>query len=355
MATDYLVFIHGVSMRSSIEPPTYADELFSFIQNAVTRLAQGNVAPKLVKVPLYWGSVSEAAENELLGEYRASPYWQKFWFRELREGMLLQFIGDIALYLSRYFGGRIADKLMKDAQSVLGSPQSLKPDSPDRFHLIGHSMGTIILFDLLFSARWDQEGVPGHDSVMAIREAIYGVEPAWEKGIQLASITTMGAPLGLFSLINVDNSTVEQKNGKGEIINTHDITPRLQLMLERMTSKLKGRKVPWLNFAHPGDALAYPLVPLIPKLVDGDRKYIETEDILLDDAEWTDHIAELARNTPAAILNSGNAHLSYMTSHQVAEKVARVILQTTAAVSSTTSTQKTTQPTMNTSGSAGQS
>ena len=354
MATEYLVFIHGVNMRSSIEPPTYADELFTFIQNAVTRLAQGSVAPKLVKVPLYWGSVSQAAENQLLQEYQASPYWQEFWFRGLREGMLLQFTGDLALYLSRYFGGRIADKLMKDALSVLGSPQSLNPDSPDRIHLIGHSLGTIILFDLLFSARWDQEGVPGHDSVMAIREAIYGVEPAWEKGIQLASITTMGSPLGLFSLIDVDNSTVEQKNGKGEIINTHDITPRLQMMLERMTSKLGGRKVPWLNFAHPGDALACPLVPLLPNLVDGDRKYLETEDILLHDTEWTDYLTEPLRNSPAAIWNSGNAHLSYMTSKQVAQKIAQAILQTTAAISSTMSTQETTRPPMNPGGASGQ-
>jgi hypothetical protein len=354
MATDYLVFIHGVNMRSSTEPPTYANELFTLIQNAVTRRSHGKAIPKLVKVPLYWGSVSEAAENELLEEYRASPYWQKFWFRELRERMLLQFTGDIALYLSRYFGGRIADKLMKDAQSVLGSLQSLNPDSPDRLHLIGHSLGTVILFDLLFSARWDQEGVPGHDSVMTIREAIYGVEPAWEKGIQLATITTMGAPLGLFSLINVDNSVVEKRNDKGEIINTHDITPRLQMLLERMTSKLGGRKLPWLNFAHPGDALACPLVPLLPNLVDGDRKYLETEDILLQDTEWTDYLTEPLRKSPAAIWNSGNAHLSYMTSYQVGENVARVILQTTTATSSTTSTQKTTQPPMNPGGASGQ-
>lgn len=330
MATDYLVFIHGVSMRSDVEPPTYADFLFGLIQDAVTRLADGKPAPKLVKIPLYWGSVSQPAEDNLLKQYQASPYWQKFWFRGLREGMLLQFVGDTALYLSRYFGGKVADKLMKDTVAVLGSPQSLNPDSPDRLHLVGHSMGTIILFDLLFSARWDQEGVPGHDSVMTIREAIYGVEPAWEKGIQLASITTMGAPLGIFSLIDVDNSTVEQKNDKGEFINTHDITPRLQLMLERMTSKLEGQKLPWLNFAHPGDALASPLVPIIPNMVDGEGKYIQPEDIILEDTGFTDYLAEPLRDTPAAILNSGNAHQSYLYSPKVAERIARVILKTTS-------------------------
>jgi len=42
--------------------------------------------------------------------------------------------------------------------------EGLKNAQPnDRLHLVTHSWGTVILFDLLFASRWDDEKVPGHD------------------------------------------------------------------------------------------------------------------------------------------------------------------------------------------------
>ena len=112
MATDYIVFIHGVNTREKTEPPTYADALFTLIQKSIAHKVGGSSTRQLVKVPLYWGSEGVAAENDLLHEYQSSPEkWDKFWFKKMRSTMLLEFAGDIALYMSRYVGARVADRL----------------------------------------------------------------------------------------------------------------------------------------------------------------------------------------------------------------------------------------------------
>ena len=328
MATDYIVFIHGVNTRETVEPPTYADALFTLIQASVAHQSHNASEPHLVKAPLYWGSVGIAAEAGLLKEYTySSEKWKKLWFRKMRSGVLLEFSGDVALYMSRYVGAKVADKLKTDMFAQLG-PAILAPNAEDRVHLVAHSLGTVVLFDILFSARWDQEGIPGYESVKAIREGIYGVEPNWTQGIRLASISTMGSPLGLFSLMDIDQSSIEQKDGKNEIVNTHDITPRLQQFLERIPTRLgsEDKRLPWLNFAHPGDPLASPLDPLMPDMVDQDRKYVDVEDVILKNVTLADHIGQLFNNSPLTMLYAGDAHLSYLKSKQVADRIASVIL-----------------------------
>jgi hypothetical protein len=328
MATDYIVFIHGVNTRETVEPPTYADALFALIQASVAQQSHSMSKCHLEKVPLYWGNVGISAEEDLLKEYEYSEEkWKKLWFRKMRSGVLLEFSGDVALYMSRYVGAKVADKLKADLFAQMGSAM-LAPNAEDRLHLVAHSLGTVVLFDILFSARWDQEGIPGYESVKAIREGIYGIEPNWTQGIRLASISTMGSPLGLFSLMDIDQSDVEQKDGKNEIVNTHDITPRLQQFLERIPTRLdsENKRLPWLNFAHPGDPLASPLDPLMPDMVDRDRKYVDVEDVILKNVTLADHIGQLFNNSPLTMLYAGDAHLSYLKSKQVAKSIANVIL-----------------------------
>ncbi len=331
MATDYIVFIHGVNTREQNEPPTYADQLFGLIQASVARKVGNTPTRKLVKVPLYWGSEGITAENQLLQEYKhSSQKWEKFWFKKLRSSVLMEFSGDVALYMSRYVGAKVADKLRTDVFTQIASALQT-PDPDDRLHLVAHSLGTVVLFDILFSARWDQEDIPGHESVKAIREGIYGVEPNWDQGMRLGSISTMGSPLGLFSLMDVDQSNTERKNGKDEVINTHDITPRLQQFLQRLPIRLgkEDKRLPWLNFAHPGDPLASPLDPLMPDMVDQDRKYVVVEDVILKNTTFVDHLCQAFNNSPLTLLNAGNAHMSYLGSKEVAERIARLIVATT--------------------------
>ncbi len=204
----------------------------------------------------------------------------------------------------------------------------------DRLHIVTHSMGTVILFDILFSARWEPDSAPGHVSVAAIRNGLFGVAPNSGQGIRLGSISTMGSPISFFSLLDVNNSMEDAKDpnksmedvkdANGNIISTHDITPRLEKLLFSLYQVL-GKKLPWYNFVHPGDPVAYPLEKLLPQLVDGESKYIDVQDILTHLTSLTDILTEPVSQTFFALLHGGEAHNSYWQSDQVAQQIAQAI------------------------------
>src|SRR5260370_20854070 len=143
--TDYLVFIHGVNTRELRESPHYADSLFHLIQSEMGSDAS------LKSIPLYWGDANLLAEQKLLEMYKQSPSWFQLYFRDFREKQLLQFTGDAALYISRNTGTVVVNTLRDQLTRGLADYQ---PET-DRLHLVTHIMGTVILFDLLFSSRWD--------------------------------------------------------------------------------------------------------------------------------------------------------------------------------------------------------
>ncbi len=279
MVTDYVVFIHGVNTRTNILNPNYADLLFANIQAQVTTTTS---SLHLEKVALYWGNVAKEEEEQLKQIYEQSSTWTQFWFRGVRETLLLQFVGDMALYTSRYAGARIVQALKDQlTHALIGSQPS------DRLHLVTHSFGTIMLFDLLFSSRWDPPDVPGHADIMLIRDALYGLDPNPAHGLRTASVHTMGSPLGLFSLIDVDSS--EQNHPYA----THDVTPRLQKLLLSLAQQREGGRLPWVNFAHPGDPLAYPLDPLLYNIVDGEKRYLAVHDQITPPMAWFEQLLGL--------------------------------------------------------------
>jgi len=318
MPTDYVVFNHGVNTRDTRPQPEYADALFALIQKHF-RQVPGRM---LKKIALYWGDVNKDQEQNLLDAYQGSSIWDKLWFQQLREKQVMQFVGDGALYVSRFGGSRIAEVLEKQMTEGLQQPVS----EEDRLHIVTHSMGTVILFDMLFSARWDPDYAPGHTCVEAFRDTLFGVSPNPTQGIRIGSITTMGSPIGFFSLMDVDQSMNDAKDDKGNIICTHDITPRLQQLLASLYQDL-GRKLPWYNLVHPGDPVAYPLEKLLPQLVDVNKQYIDVYDIPTHLTSLTDFIAEPLSQTLFAILHGGEAHSSYWHSDEVAKNIARAIEQ----------------------------
>ncbi|MBD2099609.1 hypothetical protein H6F94_01675 [Leptolyngbya sp. FACHB-261] len=323
MATDYILFIHGVSTRKDREKPTYADELIAKLQATVGK--QLNLKP----VPLYWGDVNQEAEERLLSQLKDKQgCWEQLWFREFREKQLLQFVGDAALYISRQVGSKVIQQLETQMREQLAGYQP-----QDRLHLVTHSWGTVILFDLLFAARWTDPRIPGHQSAMAIRRRFYGVEPNPEQGIRLASVHTMGSPIALFSLLDVVKGEA-QAAGQPELTApeasrtaSHDITPSLEKLLENLHQELDGKPLPWRNFIHPGDPVAWPLQPLIFSLVDGLRQYLDLQDVVTRDNDGPlEFLARLTNQNPVAgLLNGGNAHGSYWKSQEVARKIIQTI------------------------------
>lgn len=325
MATDYVLFIHGVNTRSERENPEYADKLFDLIQENCDK------SHELKSIPLYWGGVNKNAEEELLNKLKSQDdCWQKLWFKQFRETTLLQFAGDAALYISRTVGSKVVKKLYEDMKKK-GLHNA---GSQDRLHLVTHSWGTVILFDVLFAERWNDEKIEGHEYVRDIRSYFYGVEPHAKDGIRVSSIHTMGSPIALFSLLDVVKGE-KQAAGVPELTEnqarqyaTHDITPNLKELLKNLCKILnenKLPKLPWRNYIHPGDPVAWPLDPLMCSLIDGLSQCIDVKDVVTQ-LEGFDYLTQLISQTPLALLlNGGHAHGSYLTSTKVAQNIAQSI------------------------------
>lgn len=305
MPTDYVLFVHGVKTPSRDSFQKLATTLLNRIQVAI------NDKSRVIK-PIYcfWGDLNWEAQKELKKGLEDSSKWKDYWFRDFRTGQILEFVGDAALYLSRHVGAQVVERLKNDAVSVLkGSTTS------DRLHLITHSWGTIILFDVLFAARWDDPNLPNEtrETVKAIRNVLFGLDPSPQTGVPLASIHTMGSPLALFSLLNISNII----NGNS----THDLSPRLSMLLENLYN-LKKKPLPWRNFAHPGDPIAYPLEGLIPMMLDDSTRYLSTQDVITDKGN--------PLNLPFSqqlipLLWGGEAHGSYWDNPVAAKTISDVI------------------------------
>jgi hypothetical protein len=319
MASDYILFIHGVATRYQNITPSYADKLLALIKQHIQQPPH-SIEPIII----YWGDIMDQRERELCREYQASAIWDKLWFKQIREMDLIRFAGDSMLYLSRYSGGKVVDRIAQATAKLKNAA------SEDSLHVVSHSLGAVIFLDLLFGTRWDELGISGHGSAMAIRDTIYGVSgnsPNPKQGICLRSVSTMGAPIGIFSMLDVERDSAEQS--------THDITPRLQQLLEYLQQELKGKRLPWRNFVHPGDPIAGTLEGVLPKLVEESEKYVDVHDVLvpvdvaeesLPDALLT-VLAEPLRQSVLAFIQSGVAHQSYWQSEKVAQVIVQLIQQ----------------------------
>jgi len=315
MPTDYVLFIHGVKTRNQKEFQGFATKLFERIKTSIN-------APTLTLKPiiLFWGDVGIEAQQELLQGFRNSPIWDKLWFNKFRSEGVLEFVGDGALYLSRHVGAKAVRKL--ESQGLLGLKDMAQGD---RLHLVTHSWGTVILFDILFATRWEDPKLdasePGiRQSVERIRSTLFGLGENTQTGIKLASVSTMGSPLALFNLINQDGAS------------SHDVTPKLKELLEALAVPRK-RPLPWRNFAHPGDPVAYPLEGVMPLLLDPNYKkdntpsqqLVEIQDVLVPSNTWKERLLTPVRQQILPLLFGGEAHGSYWENPVVAQTIADVI------------------------------
>jgi hypothetical protein len=133
-----------------------------------------------------------------------------------------------------------------------------------------------------------------------------------DKGIKLASIHTMGSPLAIFSLL-------VQKGSR-----THDITDSFKQLLHNLHQD-SPNKLPWRNYCHPGDPIAFPLNPLLYSMLDPDKEFIELQDIILPNADLSDWLVTPFSQTFLALLHGGDAHGSYWCSETVAQEIVRVL------------------------------
>ncbi|MBD2210503.1 hypothetical protein H6G27_11510 [Nostoc linckia FACHB-104] len=305
MPTDYILFVHGVKTHERQGFESLCNILLNRIQNSISDKS------RVVK-PIYffWGDLNLAAQKELAAGLEASPKWNDFWFRDFRKEQILEFVGDAALYLSRHVGTQVVKRFKSEAFSVLKGG-----DTGDRLHVITHSWGTVILFDILFARRWEDPILDAdvRQIVQELRNILFGLDPNPQSGIPLASIHTMGSPLALFSLLNISGNV----NG----VSTHDLTPQLSTFLEKLYN-LRQKPVPWRNYAHPGDPIAYPLEGIIPMLLGTNTRYVNTQDVITDKGNIFNRPFS-QRLIP--LFWGGEAHGSYWDNQLVGKTISEVI------------------------------
>lgn len=304
MATDYVLFVHGVRHRDRDEFIQMSQRLLQSIRRSL------NDESRVLKpIYLFWGDLNEAPQQQLRKGLEASPQWRRMWMQEFRTTEVLEFVGDAALYLSRHVGAQVVRRFHEMALKPIA-----EAEPGDRLHLVTHSMGTVVLFDLLFAGRWDDSGLDHDVSTQDIRElirqlrnALFGVGTNPEEGLAIASIHTMGSPLALFSLLKVTGES------------THDLTSNLQRLLQSLYWRRGRQALPWRNLMHPGDPIAYPLQGVMPQLLDSAQLYVHTRDIL------THRGNPLLKIGLLPLLKGGDAHTGYWESQVVAAEIAQTI------------------------------
>lgn len=319
MATDYVLFVHGVNNRSEEAFHQQALQLFERIKAGVNPDAGRTLKP----VVLFWGNVSQDSIKLLFEGLNAASSWKQFWFQNLRNQQVIPFVGDAALYLSRTVSTQIIEQMTQQALKQMGlSLEAVQSKSPvqgdraqDRLHLVTHSWGTAILFDILFASRWEDDKLSAEtrQAVQNIRSSFFGVgDPAIKDlGLPIASIHTMGSPIALFNLINVSG-------GK-----SFDLTPNLKMLLSTLYAATH-KPLPWLNYAHPGDPIAYPLEGIMPLTLDAAIQYVQIQDIITPTAFWEKPLSQ----TLIPLLWGGDAHASYWQMASVAKTIGSAIQST---------------------------
>jgi hypothetical protein len=320
MPTDYILFVHGVKTRDKDEFCRLATILLNGIKKSMN-----NPSRDLKPIFFFWGDQGKNAQARLAEGFRQSEAkWKQFWFRDFRTEQILEFVGDGALYLSRHVGSNVVREFHK--QVLKEGLKDANPSQGDRLHFVTHSWGTVILFDILFASRWEDDRLDNDTStkdiralIQDIRNALFGLPPVPERGIPLASIHTMGSPLALFTLLTV---TGESSN---------DLSPKLNELIKNLYDLRNNQPLPWRNFAHPGDPLAYPLEGVMPQLLKqgNSDKYVQIEDIINGKGNPFNlgNLLPFTRQRLLPLLSGGEAHGSYWENETVAKTIGSVIQQ----------------------------
>lgn len=221
-------FFHGVNTRSS----TYSNHLISNIK-AELRCAE-------IKIEFYssfWGNLFNNKKNQVIDfikedirkaqskhHIRRSLQNDFYRYREQRYEFINNFLGDFLIYQNSERGVQIRTTIAQQFFQFLDD----HPGEQD-IHFIAHSLGSLILWDLLFSKEFDSD-----DTVKELRQIV--------STLNLESITTLGSPLlFLKQFLDVDFSEVN------DFLQVRNLSVNHQYLLR------------WVNIIHSSDMIAYPL------------------------------------------------------------------------------------------------
>lgn len=284
-------FIHGVNTKNY----KYADVLIKKIKKNITTSANFYSS--------FWGNLFNDKKHQVIGYIekdisRACEKHKKYKnyhndiyrYRKRRNELISDFLGDFLIYQNSERGKAIRKVISEQLNQFLEN----HPEQ-DRIHFIAHSLGSFILWDLLFS-----DILPNNDPAFIFRERL--------NNINLESITTLGSPLlFLKQMLDIDFSVVNhafEENYRKDSVTAH--------------------KLRWVNIIHSSDLIAYPLKAAI-------EDEISPELLFFDQYVWQcantkeQTLINLRKLDLAMVVAAEDAHSSYFYDNIDGAITARII------------------------------
>lgn len=216
-----------------------------------------------------------------------------FHYRQRREQLISGFFNDIFNYLNSSRGREVRRLIAVQFLNFLKEA----PFEED-LHIVAHSLGCIILWDILFSDKFEP-----NDPAFYIRHLIKGLSAAGEgRKVKLRSVTMMGSPLLFFNrLLDIDVQRLKQ-----------------------FASRYTAAPLRWVNIIHASDIFAYP----IRASLDLEAANLYLRDVYLGERNFIKkNIGDVAM-----ALGLVSDHSQYWRSGRVARLVAANLLEDTATL-----------------------
>ncbi|HYX17626.1 MAG TPA: hypothetical protein VE944_25390 [Nostoc sp.] len=289
-------FIHGVSTKKS----TYADAL---IKNIKKELHKTKFETSTYFYSSYWGNLFNHKKHQLI-DYIDKDYSRAcqqhpeynyshndiYRYRSRRKELISNFLGDFLIYQNPKRGKIIRKRIFEEFnQFIQDNPKGTQ------IHFIAHSLGSLILWDILFS-----DIISNDDSVLVFRDKF--------KKLDLVSITTLGSPL-LFikEMLDIDFSIVNS-------------------VMEQSITKNSGNdyKLRWINIIHSSDLVAYPLKAAIENEISSDLLFYDQ--YVWQYANRTElTLRNIGQSDMAMVIAAEDAHSSYFYDNLDGAITARII------------------------------
>ncbi len=296
-------FIHGVATKNA----DYSKQLQNLLREEFLKRDcplphfyagfWGNVLKQTGQI---WNWIHQDLQNLKKSYPQVNPK-DIFRYQEFREDFISEFFGDVLTYFHTAKGLDIRDSIADQLYKFL------KHHPVDQeLHLVTHSLGTVILWDVLFSDRFESD-----DPAYTIRSLILSNSESDNSQPLLKSITTMGSPILFFNMmIDVQPSKIR------DFVEQFHVNP-----------------LRWLNILHSSDIIAYPLESAIratntPNLFFRD-KYIWAD---ANPAERT--ARTLGQGQAAMAIAVADAHCSYWNSEGTTRLIASNIIGDCDAIDS---------------------
>ncbi|HEY9596166.1 MAG TPA: hypothetical protein V6D33_00660 [Cyanophyceae cyanobacterium] len=224
-------FIHGVATQTV----KYAHPLEGLIREEFQKRNQ----PSPYFCSSFWASILKdvgkiwnCIERDLQAIKQENPQadiHDIFRYQKFRKDFLFEFFGDAFTYLHSERGAKVRELIAHQLEDFIN-----QNPSETELHIVCHSLGTVILWDILFSDKFQPD-----DAAFKIRSMIEGLECSGRsKKVYLRSITTMGSPVLLFNMMLGISSEKLQS-----FANTYE----------------NNQPLKWINIIHSSDIIAYPL------------------------------------------------------------------------------------------------